>query len=56
MNKKIEIPIQENIKPIKFVEVGNYGLNVQWNDEHRTGVYSYEYLIELCECKECKKD
>ena len=56
MDKKIEIPIQDNIKPIKFVEVGNYGLNVQWNDEHRTGVYSYEYLIELCECKECKKD
>jgi len=56
VNEKTQIDIPDNIKPTKFSEVGNYGVNIHWNDEHRTGVYSYEYLIELCECEKCKKD
>jgi DUF971 family protein len=34
--------------------VGGWGLNVQWNDTHETGVYTWETLIAWCECELCR--
>ena len=42
------------VKPGKIDVVGNYALHVSWSDGHSTGVYSYDYLRSLCECKECR--
>ena len=28
--------------------VGNYAIKIEWSDEHDTGIYSFEYLRELC--------
>jgi len=28
--------------------VGNYALQVYWNDGHHTGLYTWEYLYRLC--------
>ena len=28
--------------------IGNYGLQIVFDDEHDTGIYSWGYLIELC--------
>src|ERR1044071_4483981 len=29
--------------------VGRYALNFRWSDGHETGIYSFEYLRNLCE-------
>jgi DUF971 family protein len=39
-----------NIEP-----VGRYGLTPVWEDGHKTGIYTYEKLRDLCECDECAK-
>jgi DUF971 family protein len=32
--------------------VGNYALQLTWADGHNSGIYSWEYLRELCPCVE----
>ena len=34
--------------------VGSYAIQIQWNDGHATGIYSYDYLREICPCAECR--
>ena len=29
--------------------VGRYALNFRWSDRHETGIYSFQYLRDLCE-------
>jgi DUF971 family protein len=36
--------------------VGAYGLSIDWNDGHNTGIYSWEMLRALCRCPECAPD
>ena len=33
--------------------VGRYALNPVWRDGHESGIYSYQYLRELCPCPAC---
>lgn len=35
--------------------VGSYALQISWGDGHQTGIYTYEYLRQLCECDICTK-
>jgi len=28
--------------------VGNYALQIEWSDGHDSGIYSFEYLREIC--------
>jgi len=28
--------------------VGNYALRIEWSDKHETGIYSFQYLREIC--------
>ena len=39
---KIDVRI-DNIEP-----VGNYAVRLHFDDDHNTGIYSWEYLRELC--------
>lgn len=32
--------------------VGGYALNIRWSDGHAYGIYSWEYLLEICPCDE----
>ncbi len=41
------------LKPDRAELVGRYALQIFWNDRHSTGIYSFEYLRELCPCEEC---
>ena len=34
-------------------QVGNYAIQIVFNDGHSTGIYSYDYLRTLCPCEEC---
>jgi DUF971 family protein len=33
--------------------VGRYALAFEFSDGHRTGIYSFDLLRELCECDVC---
>ncbi len=37
-------------------KVGNWGLNLEWNDGHGTGIYTWETLRSWCPCEECRQD
>jgi len=34
--------------------VGGYALQFQWADGHQTGLYSFDYLRQLCQCERCR--
>lgn len=42
------------VKPNSIDVVGNYALHFAWSDGHDTGIYTYDYLREVCGCDECK--
>jgi DUF971 family protein len=33
--------------------VGNYALQIDFNDGHSTGIFSFDYLRTICPCPEC---
>jgi len=38
-------------EPLRVVDaelVGNYALKITWSDKHDTGIYSFQYLREIC--------
>ncbi len=35
-------------------QVGQYAVQISWQDGHDTGIYTFEYLRSLCACEECK--
>ena len=43
------------LKPERAELVGRYALQIHWSDRHSTGIYSFDYLRELCPCAECLK-
>lgn len=49
------IPIKNVFKPAGFYEiekidkVGNYAIQITWKDKHNTGIYSWEYLLQINE-------
>ena len=45
---------KEPAKPKEVKPVGKYALNIAWNDGHASGIYSWDYLRELCQCEECR--
>lgn len=47
-------PAPEKLDAVEITPVGRYAINIVWNDGHRTGIYPFEYLRELCPCEECK--
>jgi DUF971 family protein len=42
-------PRPESVSP-----VGNYALTFTWNDGHKSGIYSWDYLRRHCQCEECR--
>lgn len=36
-------------------QVGNYAIQISFNDGHSTGIFSYDYLRTLCPCGECAR-
>ena len=53
-NRKIgPLQIVPDVSLVRIVPVGNYAVQLEWSDGHRTGLYSFEYLRSLCPCREC---
>src|ERR1700761_2374264 len=40
-------------KPASAQAVGRYALQFNWLDGHSAGIYSWEFLRKLCQCREC---
>jgi len=34
-------------------QVGNYAVQINFNDGHNTGIFSYEHLRTICPCSAC---
>jgi DUF971 family protein len=34
-------------------QVGNYAVQINFNDGHNTGIFSYEHLRTICPCSDC---
>ena len=41
------------LKPESAELVGRYAVQIHWSDNHSSGIYAFEYLRELCPCKQC---
>ena len=40
-------------KPGSVQPVGRYAIQFNWLDGHNGGIYSWEYLRRVCQCREC---
>ena len=46
--------VPEDIDGVQVQLVGQYGIRIDWSDGHNTGIYPYEYLLQLCPCERCQ--
>jgi len=40
--------IRADIRPSQVEAVGRYAITISWNDSHRTGIYHFDRLWDLC--------
>ena len=38
----------QQVQPVRLQAVGNYALNIEWDDGHHTGIYPWNMLRALC--------
>lgn len=36
--------------------VGNYAIQIEFTDGHATGIFSFDYLREICPCEACARE
>jgi DUF971 family protein len=54
---KTALPMfREPARPNEVKPVGKYAIQFIWNDGHQTGIYTWEYLREICPCAGCKSN
>lgn len=41
-------------KPVKAEPVGKYAIRFTWSDGHEHGIYSWDFLRDICPCAECR--
>ena len=41
-------------KPAAAEPLGRYAIKFSWNDGHELGIYSWQFLRDVCPCEECK--
>lgn len=46
------IPVPDAIL-VAIRSVGNYAVELRWQDGHSTGIYTFDYLRSLCPCSVC---
>ena len=39
---------KKNVRIEKLEKSGNYAIRISFDDDHDTGIYSWDYLLELC--------
>jgi len=51
--KPSELSPRPPLAPVEIAPVGNYAYKIVWNDGHDTGLFTLEYLRQLCQCSIC---
>jgi DUF971 family protein len=51
----LPIHIPDSLEFRKIELVGQYAVHFEFSDNHGTGIYSFEYLRELCRCPQCAR-
>jgi DUF971 family protein len=46
--------IPSDIRPLRISAVGQYAIHIEWSDGHATGIYSFDWLREICPCDLCR--
>lgn len=46
--------VRADIQPLQIKPVGRYAIQIEWNDGHSTGMYSFDRLRALCACDSCR--
>jgi DUF971 family protein len=47
--------VQKDVDILQAEVVGRYAIQFHWNDGHAEGIYGFDFLRNLCQCDECKK-
>ncbi len=50
--RSLTLLLPTNFAPRKLIPVGNYGVQIHWNDGHETGIYSHHLLRRLARQQE----
>ena len=52
---KSDLPMYEApARAVPAEAVGHYAVRFTFSDGHATGIYSFEFLREICPCEECR--
>lgn len=46
---------KERVKARAAKAVGSYAIQIDFSDNHATGIYSFDYLGSICPCEECTR-
>ncbi len=46
--------VNQGIAPASLELVGRYAIRIWWQDGHSSGIYTFDYLRDLCPCQECR--
>jgi DUF971 family protein len=50
-----ELPMYKPaVKALAAQGVGKYAIKFQWNDSHELGIYSWQWLRNICPCEDCR--
>jgi DUF971 family protein len=50
-----ELPMfKASAKAISAEGVGKYAIKFKWNDGHELGIYSWQWLRQICPCEQCR--
>ena len=42
------------VKALSAEGVGKYAIKFHWNDAHELGIYSWQWLRDICPCELCR--
>jgi DUF971 family protein len=51
----LPIHVPDNLEFRRTELVGQYALQFEWTDGHHTGIFSFDFLREMCPCDLCRK-
>ncbi len=43
-------------RPESAEGVGKYAIKFKWNDGHELGIYSWQWLRQICPCQQCQEE
>jgi ATP-binding protein involved in chromosome partitioning len=46
--------VSDTVSPATVELVGRYAIRIWWNDGHSSGIYTFEFLRDLCPCDTCR--